>query len=54
MNIELAYDKQGMNNETKNYQTFTLLAETMRRANATSLLHMHFKSTQHERLLRSR
>ena len=51
MNIELTYDKQGMNNETKTYWTFTLLAETMRRANATTLLHytfhMHLNSTQH-------
>jgi len=52
MNIELTYDKQGMNNETKTFQTFTLLGETMRNANyITTLLHytflMHFNSTQH-------
>ena len=51
MNIELTYEMQGMNNETKTYQTFTLLAETKRLANATTLpytFHTHFNSTQHD------
>jgi len=51
MNIELTYDMQGMNNETKTYQTFTLPAETKRLPNATTLrytFHTHFNSTQHD------
>jgi len=54
MNIELTYDMQGMNNETKTYQTFTLLAETKRLANATTLrytFHTHFNRTQHDAVL---
>ena len=58
MNIELTYDMQGMNNETKTYQTFTLLAETKRLANATTSLHVSYALQQYttrcSRPLRSR
>ena len=58
MNIELTYDMQGMNNETKTYQTFTLLAETKRLLMllhfVTRFIRIQQYTTRRSRPLRSR